>query len=75
MFDILLSLSLRHGVLNVVATYSVPSATANGIESAALDQSLHISSSDHSREITVCLYDANDLDGFDERSVAIIESE
>ncbi|HSE31083.1 MAG TPA: hypothetical protein VLA93_05870 [Pyrinomonadaceae bacterium] len=35
----------------------------------------HISSSDHSREITVCLYDANDLEGFDERSIAIIESE
>jgi hypothetical protein len=34
----------------------------------------HVSSTDQTREVTVCLYDANDLEGFDERSRTIIES-
>lgn len=34
----------------------------------------HVSGADQTREVTICLYDTNDLEGFDERSRTIIES-
>ena len=35
----------------------------------------HVSSEDHRRELTVCIYDSNSLESFDERSRKLIQSE
>lgn len=35
----------------------------------------HISSSDYGKEVTVCIYDKNNLTEFDQRSVDLIEND
>jgi hypothetical protein len=35
----------------------------------------HVSSSDYKKQITVCIYDAENLEGFDERSKQLINED
>ena len=35
----------------------------------------HISSKDYSKELTVCIYDENNLTGFNERSTTLIKND
>jgi hypothetical protein len=39
-----------------------------------LNNHAHISSEDHQREVTICIYDKDKLDGFDDRSKEILST-
>jgi hypothetical protein len=40
-----------------------------------LDNHIHVSSSDYKKEVTICIYDVNNLKGFSKRSIELIKDE
>lgn len=47
----------------------------NSLLAKPLGNHVHISSSDYKKEVTVCVYDVNNLSGFNKRSIELIRNE
>ena len=59
-------------------TFSEASELRDGLNdllNKPLDNHVHISSNDYQKEVTICIYDVENLNGFNERPLELIKEE